>query len=353
MQTTATAAMTAGLARFGQAKPELTPMHTHDFTSRYMIWTGLHDESLFKLRSRYRSLKQRGLTGIFLSGYEPREAEAIKEAGLELHQWMWTTNRGDQWIRDNHPEWYMVSRTGKSCYDEPPYVDYYRWVSPVIPGVRDYLADKVAEIAEREAVDGVHLDYVRYPDVILPRALWEQYGVDQTEEMAEYDFCYSEHTRQAFKDVYGRDPIDILDPAHDQEWLHFRYDSVTQLVERLKGVTKDYDKTITAAVFPTPRMARKICRQDWGSWNLDFFTPMIYHSFYNESVDWVGERVLEDVHATPSPIVAGLYMPAFGSAEEFGQCLDLCKRRGSSGVSLFGDVGDAYWDALGTHLSES
>ena len=147
-----------------------------------------------------------------------------------MHSWMWTTNRGEQWIRDNHSEWFQVSRSGKSCFDHPPYVDYYRWVSPVNPSVVEYLADKVHELASNPLVDGVHLDYVRYPDVILPKALWRKYGLDQTEEMADYDFDYSDATRKAYKDIYGEDPLEMTDPAHNQQWLHFRYDSVTKLV---------------------------------------------------------------------------------------------------------------------------
>lgn len=204
---------------------------------KYWVWSGVNREASTQgLRDKYKKLKGHGLDGLYISGVDDREFEIIKEAGLEIHTWMWTTNRGDQWIRDNHPDWYMVSRSGKSCFDEPPYVGYYRWVSPVIPGVQTYLEDKVGELAANEFVDGVHLDYIRYPDVILPRALWEKYDLVQDEELPDYDFCYNDHTRAAFQELTGRDPMEIKDPAHDQEWLHFRYESVTKLVKKLARV---------------------------------------------------------------------------------------------------------------------
>ncbi len=314
---------------------------------RYWIWTGLNqNDSDAQIKERYRSLKARGLTGIFLSGTDQREFDAIKEAGLDLHIWMWTTNRRDQWIRDNHPDWYMVSRSGKSCYDQPPYVDYYRWVSPVIAGVRDYIKEKAAEICAHEAVDGLHLDYVRYPDVILPRGLWDTYGLDQSEELADYDFCYSDHTRRAFREVSGRDPLEIADPSHDQEWLHFRYDSVTRLVRELKGVAWGAGCQITAAVFPSPSYARRICRQDWDKWGLDAVCPMLYSSFYNEPVEWIGERMIENIHATDMPIYAGLYMPDLGDPSEFRKALEISMKRGASGISLFGGVSDENWSVF-------
>lgn len=316
-------------------------------TPQYFVWSGPETEmDAAGLKAKYRGMKDQGLTGVFLSGYDAANVAAMKEVGLDCHIWMWTTNRGDAWIRENHPDWFMVSRSGKSCFDQPPYVDYYRWVSPVVPGVQSYLKDRVAEIVEKEGVDGVHLDYVRYPDVILPRALWETYGLDQTEELADYDFCYSEHTQRAFREKTGRDLMAIKDPAHDQEWLKFRFDSVTALVNQLVGVAREHKKQITAAVFPTPSMARTICRQDWDKWPLDAFTPMIYHSFYNEDVAWIGDCMREDIQATTVPIVAGLYMPAFKTPDEFAEGLRVVKKRGGAGVSLFGGVEKAYWDVF-------
>jgi len=312
---------------------------------KYFVWTGTEPKtSASKLKERYRALKAHGLTGVMLGGgIDEREFAMVREAGLELHTWMWTTNRADQWIRDHHPDWYQVSRSGKSCFDQPPYVDYYRWISPVIPGVQDYLSERVAELAQHEAVTGVHLDYVRYPDVILPRALWEHYHLDQTEEMADYDFCYSKHTRDAFKKVSGRDPLEIEHPDQDQEWLHFRYDSVTKLVKKLTKVAHGHGKVITAAVFPTPSQARKICRQDWDKWPLDGACPMIYHSFYNQPVSWIGDCMRENIQAASFPIYSGLYMPAFTKPEEFREAVKLIHRRGAAGASLFGGVGEEYW----------
>lgn len=315
---------------------------------KYFVWTDVDSKATdAALKAKYRKLKGHGLTGVFLGGApDDREYAIVKEAGLELHTWMWTTNRGDEWIMKNHPDWYQVSRSGKSCFDKPPYVSYYRWISPVIPGVQSYLKDRVAELAARPTVDGVHLDYVRYPDVILPRGLWAKYGLDQSEELSDYDFCYSPHTRKAFKAATGRDPLEIENPASDQEWLHFRYDSVTKLVQMLAKVAHGHGKLITAAVFPTPRLARTICRQAWEQWPLDAACPMIYNSFYLEPVDWIGEMVLENVHAAAFPIYAGVYMPDLGKVEDFKKAIALAHKRGAAGLSFFGGLSDEHWAAF-------
>jgi uncharacterized lipoprotein YddW (UPF0748 family) len=317
---------------------------------KHWAWLSVDREATSEaLRAKYRTLREGGLHGVFLeNGIDAREFEIIREAGLELHSWMWTTNRGDAWIRENHPEWFMVSRSGKSCFDQPPYVDYYRWVSPFQPGVVSYLTDRAEELAANPLVAGVHLDYVRFPDVILPRGLWEKYGLDQTEEMADYDFDYSDAARAAFRDATGRDPLEIADPAHDQEWLHFRYDAITRLVRNLATTVHQYDKQITAAVFPTPSMARTICRQDWDKWPLDAVCPMIYHSFYNQPTTWIGDAMRENIQAVRFPVYAGLFVSAFTDAEDFAEGVRHALRRGGAGVSLFaaGNVQPEHWDAL-------
>lgn len=313
------------------------------FHARRFVWRGPDNEAdTATLTAKYKVLRDHGVQGVFLEGYSEREFGVIKDLGMEAHRWMWTTNRGDAWIRENHPEWFMVSRSGKSCYDQPPYVDYYRWVNPVLPDVRAYLRERVEEMASKQDVDGVHLDYVRYPDVILPRALWEHYGLDQTEELPDYDFSYDDATCAAFKAQFGNDPRELDRPDLDVRWLRFRYDAVTKLVLDLKSEAHRHGKPITAAVFPTPSLARKICRQNWMAWDLDAFCPMIYHSFYNQPIEWVGECVRENIQSTMSPIIAGLYMPAFTSACEFGEALRLCTHRGASGVSIFGGLEGEY-----------
>jgi uncharacterized lipoprotein YddW (UPF0748 family) len=286
---------------------------------KFWVWTSIDrtatDEALTE---KYSQLRANGITGVFLAdGIDDREFQIVRSCGLELHCWMITTNCREPEVRDQHPDWYMVSRSRKSSLTDPPYVHYYRWLSPILPEVRDHITARAQRLAEHPLVQGVHLDYVRYPDVILPVGLWKEYGLDQSEEMADYDFDYSERVREVVR-------------------------SVTTLVDQVTRSVHECGKEITAAVFPTPSMARKICRQDWDKWSLDLFCPMIYHSFYNEQVDWIGRCMLENIAATPVPVCAGLYMPAFSSTAEFSQALQIVRQRGGAGVSLFGEVSDEY-----------
>ena len=323
-------------------------------TRKYWMWIGPKKEATTQaLVEKYKKIKSHGITGIFLEHELPEaECHAIKESGLELHAWMWTVNRGDKWIHENHPEWYQVSRSGKSCFDQPPYVGYYKWVCPSIPAVVDYISDQAHQRASNKLVDGVHLDYVRYPDVILPKGLWKKYNLDQTEELPDYDFCYSDASVKAFKERYGYDPKTLDRPDTDQNWLHFRYNNVTNLVNRLVQVVHGEKKVITAAVFPTPSMARKICRQDWDKWPLDAVCPMTYNKFYEAEVDWIGDCIRENIDAVTYPVYAGLFLPDF-KAGDLSKAVKVALHRGAKGVSLFGTPNDDQWKEFEAAIANS
>ena len=148
-------------------------------------------------------LKECGISGVMFEGYNENIYRLCKEAGLEAHYWKWTMNRRE--LLDKHPDWYAVNRKGESCHDKPAYVDYYRFLCPNHQGVAEYLAEDYVKEAHKPYVDGVHLDYVRMPDVILPVSLWKNYGIEQKEELPEYDYCYCDVCRELFKAKTGQD----------------------------------------------------------------------------------------------------------------------------------------------------
>lgn len=280
--------------------------------------------------------------------FSPAVSEAARATGLEYHRWMWMLNRsGDAWALDRHPEWFTVSRGGDSSLDTPPYVPYYRWVCPSRESVRDYLTGLVGQAATEPGVDGIHLDYIRHSDVILPRGLWSKYGLVQEREQPEFDFCYCRECRRQFRELAGRDPAYLDDPPGDEDWVRFRQDSVTQLVRRLAREVRRHGKTISAAVFATPALARRLVRQAWDEWPMDRVFPMLYHPFYDEELAWIGPAVAEGEAAlagTDVKLIAGLYLPAL-SGEELREAIRLALDAGATGWSLF-DLGSLNGDHL-------
>ncbi len=255
--------------------------------------------------------------------------------GLDVHAWMWTMPCLLEDVIKNHPDWYNVNARGESAADKPAYVGYYKFLDPARPEVREFIQGTVAELAEIPGLAGIHLDYVRHPDAILPSGLWSKYGIVQDKVYPQYDYGYTEYSRRVFKDAHGIDPIEMKDPESDRAWMQYRLDSVTDLVNRyLVPAAHAKHKMITAAVFPGPSLARTMVRQDWGLWDLDAFLPMLYHRFYEAGPEWVMKYTKEAVSSVKKPVYSGLFVGPL-SDREFSQTVAMALDGGANGVSIF------------------
>ena len=70
-------------------------------------------------------LKTAGFDAVLIAGdaaFYRTHVPIARDAGLELHAWMFTMMRGENVTA--HPDWYAVSRSGVSTAVKPPYVDY-------------------------------------------------------------------------------------------------------------------------------------------------------------------------------------------------------------------------------------
>ncbi len=168
-----------------------------------------------------------------------------------------------------HPEWLITGMKG----------EIYRNLNLAHPGARRYVLGRVLE-ALRYNVDGVHLDYTRFP-------------VGQT-------YSYDRETVEAFRKEVGASP---LDAAHDSgsivwcEWIRWNARQVTTLVRDIRTVVKQKGGgvTLSAAVFPSSAIAPVEIGQDWAAWAreglVDALCPMLYTSDARLFREYVKEAV--------------------------------------------------------------
>jgi uncharacterized lipoprotein YddW (UPF0748 family) len=262
--------------------------------------------------------------------YLERLIPIAKSFQLEIHAWMWAMPCMLEDIEKNHADWYAVNRLGDSSLEKPAYVDYYKFLCPVNEEVQDFIQSNVKELSEYD-VDGIHLDYIRYPDVILPKGLWPKYNIIQDKEYPQYDYCYCDVCRKKFKSLVGIDPTTLENPSTNQAWLQFRYDQVTHLVnKKLIPVAHKYNKIISAAVFPN----WKNVRQQWSEWKLDAVMPMLYNRFYLADAEWIRQFTIAGIQSLKykTKYYSGLMVD---EPEQFKDYIYKAFEGGAQGICLF------------------
>ena len=285
----------------------------------------------------FTELAQAGIHAVIIGGGTEQIAQLTplaREQGLKVYAWLWTLNRPQDSTALQHPEWYAVNRHGKSCHApaDRPFVEYYQFLCPNHPEVIRHLLNKVDELAAIPGLSGIQLDYLRLPDVILPRGLWEKYGLDMSQELPEYDYCYCERCRTAFlsnSQIHDRTA---------QNWRVFRRQSVARVANILCERIRQHHLQAACAVFPTPQIAAELVRQDWSLFRLDLALPMLYNAFYNEPEQWIATCTEQAAQQTEHrlPLAPGLHLPDL-NADSLRAHLEGLQLLYTAGIGLFCD----------------
>ncbi len=305
-----------------------------------MFWTWLDYRPGMNFDSVCAVMNEAGLDGIMLNAPTPDDYRvAIPIAhkyGIEVYAWLWTLNpeHDRNLILKEHPEWLSVNRKGESLANIKAYVDYYKFMCPALPEVREHIKKKIIAYCEVEGLNGIAIDYHRFVDVILPTTLWSRYGIVQDREYPEWDFGYHPEMIRLFQEKYGYDPREQEDPSVDEKWLQFRCDQITEVANEIAEVVHSYGKVMAASPFPTPAMSRQMVRQDWGKWNLDIVFPMVYHNFYTGDVSFISDCTIENVRDKNQMTTLYCGMTATNGPEMF-ECMDAALNNGAEGISIF------------------
>ena len=283
-----------------------------------------------------RSFSELGIDGIVLKAGSAenfrKTIPVAKKHGLTVYAWVWTINNHP--IAAEHPEWLSVNRDGYSIADSMAYVSYYKFLSPIIPGVREGICKQIDEISKIDGIEAISIDYHRLVDVVLPTTLWPNYGIVQDREYPQWDYGYHPEMIKAFKEKHGYDPREQEDPSKDEKWLQFRCDMVSEVANLVAETVHKNGRLMAASPFPTPKMSARMVRQYWGDWNLDIVFPMAYHNFYTEDVSFVADCTIEN--ARDKQDMTTLYAGLWGTnGPELFTSMDAAFNNGAQGVSFY------------------
>ena len=204
-----------------------------------MFWTWLDYRPGMNFDSVCQVMNDIGMDGIMLNAPTPDDYRIAipiaRKHGIEVYAWLWTMNleHDRDKILAEHPDWFSVNRNGKSLADTTAYVDYYKFLCPALPEVREFIREKIKSYCEVEGLNGIAIDYNRLVDVVLPTTLWPHYGIVQDREYAAWDYGYHPAMLEKFKSRYGYDPREQQDPSADIKWRQFRCDQITEVANMI------------------------------------------------------------------------------------------------------------------------
>lgn len=244
---------------------------------------------------------------------------AAKPMGLRVHAWIlcFTTEGATQDRIEifRKREWLLTNEDGSAR----------AWLDPAVPEVRAYLISAVRELATNYKIDGVHLDFVRYPDFVS---------------------SLGPYTQARFEKATGRRaadwPEDVKSGALRAMFLRWRAEQVSDFVQAAHKTLKRYasGQLLTAAVFGKYPSCLDAVGQDWESWIniglVDYVMPMNYTEDMDKFNEWLGQQTRTRKQAMK--IISGIGVTAAESRLDAVQVIDqirATRRAGCSGFALF------------------
>jgi uncharacterized lipoprotein YddW (UPF0748 family) len=276
--------------------------------------------------------------------------------GLEVHAWVnvnlvaGSTDlpRSPDHVIRRHPEWLMVPRDLAPALlaldpSSPAYVSRLAawsrrqvhrveglYTSPIPDAAQQYVVDVLAHLVRQYPLDGIHLDYIRYPasDFDYSRTALDAFRASVVPDLSKEDVA-------RFDARLRREPL-IYTDAFPQRWRSYRQARLTTLVERVRTAVLDArpGTRITTAVWPDADDALGVKMQDWPTWLrtgvIDAVCPMMYTTRAA-----VFSRQLEELARQPKGTVwpgIGVYrIPAAEAARRVAEA----RAAGFTGVMLF------------------
>ena len=202
------------------------------------------------------------------------------------------------------------------------------WLCPSHPVNRELEIASMTEIATKYEVDGIHFDYIRYPDG---------------------SHCYCDGCRDRFgkwlKEKNGKSlmnwPADTKKEEFAADFEQWRCDQISAVVQGVHDRVKKVRPSVclSAAVFSGYPGTRKSVGQDWGYWIekgwLDFVCPMDYTDNPDNFNEMVTTQLTFSKGKIPLYPGIGLTVPRRLRPDELGIQIEITRQHNTGGFILF------------------
>ena len=243
-----------------------------------------------------------------------------KNPKLEIHAWVTTFVITGHKLENLHPEHiYFTNPEWITCDFSQEMMNYETYMGayldPGIPQVQEYTKNVILDLVSNYKIDGIHLDYIRYPD--------SNYG-------------FSQLALEAYKrDVKFQDA---------DAWKQWKEDQITNFVKNIYlNVKKIAPKTqVTAAVISNLDEAERFS-QNWIKWLQEGYLDKAYLMEYSTSTSTIEKHLtFLSNYDLNDKIVVGLrsWSTAYKyPAYKINEKMKLVNKKNFKGFALFSYTG--------------
>jgi uncharacterized lipoprotein YddW (UPF0748 family) len=272
-------------------------------------------------------------------GWDPLDVAVVEghRRGMTVHAWVnvfpaWPVSDSPKGPRETvprhvmlaHPEWLARDRHGEPMPLERAEAGHaYAFLSPTVQGVQVHTKEVIREIVTGYDVDGIHLDYVRFPDST---------------------YSYDEASKSTYRSYVSYAPAGMT----------YAIWRMAQLSELIGGISKIVREARPHAILSVTLRrdymeGKEYFFQDGLEWFLQGYVDLLVPMIYTSNMD-IFEKSLREytLLAGEESVIAGIgaYMEGVDDIKFTGQ-VQMARSYGLRGFSVFNsDYALKYGDIL-------
>ncbi len=241
----------------------------------------------------------------FIGTVEAQEAANPKLAEHFKGRWLKDQNGSDTYF-------YQISNT------------HFIFMNPFDEEVQKLLVDFYEEIIRKYDIDGIHLDYIRFP-----------------ETNGKATFGYNEDIIAAWQKEQKTDvnPATLTSEALYNSWVLFRQNIINGFVKRVYQMIQKQDRRVwlSAAVYPGIPDIKRTIFQNCQNWIENGYMDEIFSMSYGADTSYVADnaRAFERICKDLCFYSTGLMAFSDSPEQALGQQMTVVRDSGADGVAVF------------------
>lgn len=254
------------------------------------------------------------------------------ENGIQVHAWVENFFIGtveaqesaNKELAEHFKGKWLIDSKGNDTFYYSTSNTHFIFLNPFDSEVRSFLLNFYDEMIQKYDIDGIHLDYIRFP-----------------EKNGQATFGYNDDIISAWQTASNTtaDPRNISSGSLLNSWNKFRQDIISSFVKEIHNRINSQSKDIwlSAAVYPGIPSIKNDIFQDCENWVQNHYVDELFSMSYGTDTNYVAQNARQFAILTSDSCFYSTGIMAFGetSESEFSNQLINVRQNGSDGVAIF------------------